>query len=210
MDSTSRTNGLNGAADWTINLSRARNEDAGVLKVTGRDVPEGEYAVTSDAGRWTIDGSALAGAAQKAAEAKLTAGIGDRSAEIVGFVASHDRPVTPKEVDEALDLPDARRYLARLAEAGRLVKRDAGSTSVPLSQVSQCPNLVIPSPVIGTTGQMGHTLNATPAGSVAASPSTRPVSESVVGASPARSERHRDEAVYRVRGAVDVDPVPGA
>src|SRR5699024_10537981 len=54
MNSTSGTNGLNGAADFTINLHRERNSDAGTLRVTGRDVPEAEYAVTVAEGRWAL------------------------------------------------------------------------------------------------------------------------------------------------------------
>ncbi|MGB3258890.1 MAG: AAA family ATPase, partial [Ornithinimicrobium sp.] len=69
MDSTSGTNGLNGSADFTVNLSRDRNQDAGIIRVTGRDVPEGMYAVTATSGSWTIDGAALADAARKAAYA---------------------------------------------------------------------------------------------------------------------------------------------
>lgn len=138
MDGTSGTNGLNGAADWTANLSRPRNEDRGVLRVTGRDVPEGEYAIKSEAGRWTIEGQALADAAKVAAEEKLKSGVGDRSGEIIAFVSEQDEAVTAKQVEDALDLPDARRYLARLHDAGRLAKPKRGRyTTVPSVPVSQ-------------------------------------------------------------------------
>ena len=142
MDSTSSTNGLNGAADFTVNLSRQRNESTGILRVTGRDVVEGEYAVTSDSGRWSIDGDALADAARKAAEAKVSDGLGDRSAEIIAYVNAQAEPVSAKQVEGALGITDARRYLARLAEARRLSKPERGryAPCVPLSQVSQCPN----------------------------------------------------------------------
>lgn len=140
MDSTSGTNGLNGAADWTANLSRPRNEDRGVLRVTGRDVPEGEYAIKSEAGRWTIEGDALADAAKVAAEAKMTADLGDRSAEILNYVTKLGE-VTAKQVCDALDLPDARRYLARLHDAGKLAKPKRGTytpvPSVPMSQLDE-------------------------------------------------------------------------
>lgn len=137
MDSTSGTNGLNGAADWTANLSRPRNEDRGVLRVTGRDVPEGEYAIRSESGRWVIEGQALADAAKVAAQAKLTSGVGDRSAEIIAYVFTQGE-VTAKQVEEALDLPDARRYLARLHDAGKLAKPKRGTyTSVPSVPMSQ-------------------------------------------------------------------------
>jgi hypothetical protein len=153
MDSTSGTNGLNGAADFTLNLSRGRNEDSGVLRVTGRDVAESEYAITSSDGAWTIDGATLADAAAAAVTARAVADLGDRSAEIVAYVATQPQPVSPKAVEEALSLPDARRYLARLADAGRLTKAGRGLytpvptvPSVPMEQGN------------GTTGQWGHHL----------------------------------------------------
>jgi len=138
MDSTSGTNGLNGAADWTLNLARPRNEDRGVLRVTGRDVPESEYAITCADGAWTLDGSTLADAAQAALNAKVTEGVGERSAEILAYVAGQPEPVKPSQVEQALGLPDARRYLSRLADGGRLVKVGRGLyTPVPTVPVSQ-------------------------------------------------------------------------
>jgi hypothetical protein len=152
MDSTSGTNGLNGAADFTVNLHRARNSETGVIRVTGRDVAESEYAVTSVDGRWTLDGSTLADAARAAEVARATADLGDRSAEIVDFVSRSGAPVSPKEVESALGIPDARRYLARLAESERLHKVGRGSyTTVP-----SVPSVPTEGPD-GTTGHMGHT-----------------------------------------------------
>lgn len=141
MDSTSGTNGLNGAADFTVNLARPRNEDRGVLRVTGRDVPESEYAITCADGAWTLDGSTLADAARAALNAKAAEGVGERSAEILAYVASQSGPVTPIQVTQALDLPDARRYLARMADTGRLLKAGrglyTGVPSVPMSQIKK-------------------------------------------------------------------------
>lgn len=132
MDSTSGTNGLNGSADFTIALTRVRNETGGVLKVTGRDVPESEFAVTSDAGRWTVDGNSLEEAAAIAARLEPVEGLGDRSTEIIEYVGAQPAPVTPKDVESALGIPDARRYLARLATSGRLKRMGRGQyTSVP-------------------------------------------------------------------------------
>ncbi|MEL4358384.1 MULTISPECIES: AAA family ATPase [unclassified Luteococcus] len=143
MDSTSGTNGLNGAADWTVNLSRQRNEDVGILRVTGRDVPEGEYAMRCSDGRWELDGEDLDHASQKASEVRTTAGIGDKSTEVLEYVVRSATPVTPKQVADALQLPDARRYMARLAESGRLRKVGYGTyTGVPPVPVSQLPTEV--------------------------------------------------------------------
>ncbi|WP_454162211.1 AAA family ATPase [Gordonia iterans] len=130
MDSTSGTNGLNGAADFTLNLSRSRNDDAGIIRVTGRDVPESEYAVTSREGRWVLDGEVLAEAASKAQTARASAGLGDRAIEILNVVAEHPGGIGPTAVAEALDPPitaeSAGTYLGRLSKAGRITKAGRG------------------------------------------------------------------------------------
>jgi hypothetical protein len=134
MDSTSGTNGLNGSADFTVSLSRPRNETGGVLRVTGRDVPEGEYALDTANGKWSLTGSSLADAAKAAERAKATAGLGERSSEIVALVAEHPTGIGPTEVGMALGLEpkSAGVYLARLADAGRIRKVGRGlyATSV--------------------------------------------------------------------------------
>lgn len=128
FDTVSGSVGLTGAADSTIVLRRARNETVGSLSVTGRDVPESEYAVQFDGDRsmWTLDGHELADAARKAAEVRATAGLGDRSSEIVAYVNAHPEGARAADVEKALELPDARRYLARLAESGRITKTGRG------------------------------------------------------------------------------------
>ena len=126
MDSTSGTNGLNGAADFTLNLSRSRNEESGILRATGRDIAEGEYAVTTRAGHWTLDGEALADAAVKAEEAREAQNLGERSAEILAWVNEQLEPVSPKQVVDALDIGDAGRYLIRLADSDRIRKVGRG------------------------------------------------------------------------------------
>lgn len=128
MDSTSGTNGLNGAADFTVSLSRSRNDTEGVLRVTGRDVPEGEYALTVSEGSWTIQGSSLADAARAAQQAKATEGLGDRSAEIVEYVNGYPAGVGPTEVGAAVGVTAkaAGTYLGRLVDSGRLRIRSRG------------------------------------------------------------------------------------
>ncbi|MFH7324793.1 AAA family ATPase [Aeromicrobium sp. JJY06] len=147
VDSVSGTHGLAGASDFLIVLDRHRQEQDGVLKVTGRDVREAEYAVTMNGrGQWTLRGNSLHEAAQAASAVKSKAGLGDRSAEIIEFVTSQPTAVSAGEVQEALDVPDARRYLARLVDAGRLHRPArglyAGVPSVPLSQEG---NVIYPS-----------------------------------------------------------------
>ena len=122
MDSTSGTNGLNGAADFTINLSRSRNSDEGTVRVTGRDVIEDEYAVTITDCAWVVDGDDLADAARQAEARTVTEGLGDHAAEIVRHVNASGGEVTPAEVADALgmDRGKVRTYLRRAADAGRI------------------------------------------------------------------------------------------
>lgn len=127
MDSTSGTNGLNGAADFTVNLSRRRNDVHGTIRVTGRDVTENEYAVTVDEGSWTVDGLDLSDAAARAEQARAAVNLGDNAAQVLKYVTAQDEPVTAKQVGDALDLPRARDYLGRLVESGRLTKIGRGS-----------------------------------------------------------------------------------
>lgn len=128
MDSTSGTNGLNGSADFTLNLSRDRNQDTGMLRVTGRDVVEAEYSVTTADGNWTLDGNDLNEAADKAQQGRNTANLGDRSSEIVGIVSEHPDGIGPSAVGERLGITpsNATTYLRRLEDAGRIAKASRG------------------------------------------------------------------------------------
>jgi RecA-family ATPase len=129
VDSVSGTNGLAGAADTILVLCRDRQEPSGLLKVTGRDVPEDEYALVFEQGhRWRLDGANLAEAARRARDARATAGLGDRSADIIRYVGEHPEGVTPAEVAAALgmDPTAARVYLRRADEAGRISRPRRG------------------------------------------------------------------------------------
>jgi hypothetical protein len=132
VDSVSGTHGLAGAADTVIVLTRSRHETSGVLKITGRDVPEGEYAVTlHDGSTWGLDGASLEEAAAHARQARISGGVSDRSAEIIAFVAANPPHVRAYEVEEKFG-QDARRYIKRLADSGRLRRLSRGLyTSVP-------------------------------------------------------------------------------
>ena len=60
VDQVSGTNGIAGAADTIMGFDRSRGEQTAILKVTGRDVDDGEYALAFDAARygWVISGTA--------------------------------------------------------------------------------------------------------------------------------------------------------
>ncbi len=129
VDYVSGTNGLAGGADTILVLSGDRGEQAGLLRVTGRDVPEGKYALTLAQGRWwQLDGADLHAAAEAAKTLRATAGLGDRSASIIAYVAKNPDGVRAEHVATELDMEtnDARTYLARLYEKKRLDRRQRG------------------------------------------------------------------------------------
>lgn len=128
MDSTSGTQGLNGSADFTVSLARSRNESESVLRVTGRDVRENEYAMVSDDGRWELAGKSLSEAAHAAAGLKASTGLGDDSTRVVAFVGEHSSGVTPGQVAAHMGWEDkkASAYLGRLVTAGRIERPQRG------------------------------------------------------------------------------------
>lgn len=128
MDSTSGTQGLNGSADFTIALTRSRNESGALLRVTGRDVRENEMAMTSEDGQWRIVGKSLEEAVKAAAALKASSGLGDRQSKIVEFVATRPAGVRAADVarEFALKEKDAGTYLTRAFHAGRIGRIDRG------------------------------------------------------------------------------------
>lgn len=137
VDSVSGTHGLAGAADTIMVLHRKRQSTDGLLKVTGRDVPEAEYAIQLVNGTaWTLDGADLAAAAAAAARREDAQGLSDTSAQIIDFVRQEPRGVTAKQVVERFG-DNARQYLKRHYDAGRLDKLGRGLYVVPMSQPSQ-------------------------------------------------------------------------
>ncbi len=103
VDSVSGTHGLAGAAVTIVLLVRKRQEATGLLRVTGRDVDENEYALTFNDAAWALDGKDLAEAAEAARERRVTDGVGDQLAEIVQHV-NRSAGVRAAEVANALDI----------------------------------------------------------------------------------------------------------
>lgn len=133
MDSTSGTNGLNGAADWTLNLERSRNEGQALIRVTGRDVEEGEYAATLKAGKWDLAAGTLAEAAQIARMGAKQEGLGDAAADIVEVVAQYPDGAGAEQVAEELNITPkaAADRLARLAKQERIERIARGRYRLP-------------------------------------------------------------------------------
>lgn len=150
VDSVSGTHGLAGSADTVLVVSRNRQETEGTVKVTGRDVPENEYALTLASGMfWTLAGGDLETAAIRAVEMHDQAGLGDRSLDVLACVRDHPDGVTPKQVEDGLDMPEARQYLRRLAEKKRITNPKRGiyaPTKPPVTTVTS----------VTTDEPMGH------------------------------------------------------
>ena len=137
VDAVSGTHGLAGAADTIVLLSRPRQSEDGVLHVTGRDVPEGEYAVTSRGGVWSLLGSTLSAAAAQVATIKAAA-LGDRSVDLLRFISDHPDGVRRNDVAQALGIQpnEAGVYLGRLLAAGRVRRASRGLYTPVISVVS--------------------------------------------------------------------------
>ncbi len=127
VDNVSGTNGLAGAADTILVLSRRRHETAGIIQVTGRDVAEGEYAVEFvDGCHWVLAGGSLDAAASRADRVKNAGSLGDRSLDVLDLVNQHPEGITAAQIDEKLDITGARTYLSRLKETDRIVSLRRG------------------------------------------------------------------------------------
>ncbi|MDA0252451.1 MAG: AAA family ATPase [Actinomycetota bacterium] len=128
VSGTSGSNGIAGAADYILALSRKRNSDQGVLRVTGRDIVEGEYAMTTTDGVWELVGRNLASAAEAMhADEDDDDRLPDRDRTAIAFVNSR-ATTTPKDLAEHLGTKDniAGNILARLAKAERIGKKERG------------------------------------------------------------------------------------
>jgi hypothetical protein len=211
VDQVSGTNGLAGAADTIIVIARDRHESAGLLKVTGRDIPEGEYAVCFTHGAtWALDGDTLAEAAQRARDARATAGLGDRAGEVIKYVGQHPDGVTPAQVAQALGLEPAtaRVYLRRVEEAGRLSRPHRGLYT-PVTTVTSVTSAASPHTQV-TKGPKGGTQapkgtkreEGTPAQSNSSNGSNRGTRSGSNTGAEGKSERHRQlvQAIAFVAG----------
>lgn len=125
VEAVSGTNGLAGSADTIMVLGRKRGAEEGVLKVTGRDVPEAEYALKFDGRLWTLDGANLIQAAANASKREESSSLSETSVGIIDYVRQHPTGVTAKQVREKFGT-NADQYLKRQLDAGKLTKPKRG------------------------------------------------------------------------------------
>lgn len=126
VDSVSGSHGIAGAADFLLVLARKRHSDEALLSVTGRDVAEAEYALAVDDGVWRLDGTNLTEAASNAESRRDQAHLGDRAREVVAFVSNRDGTRAADLSAIGIDQEQARVYLNRLSEGGRIQKVGRG------------------------------------------------------------------------------------
>lgn len=143
VDAVSGTHGIAGAADTILVLGRPRAEGSGLLRVTGRDVVERDYAVELvDGVSWQLSGESLDAASQAAAALRATTGLGGDMAAVVAAVTREGMTAADVAKATTLDLDRVRDYLARAVAAGRLDRVTRGRYSpltpyIPLSEVSE-------------------------------------------------------------------------
>ncbi|WNG94995.1 AAA family ATPase [Mycobacterium sp. ITM-2016-00318] len=146
IDSVSGTQGIAGSADFVMVLNRRRHSNDAVLSVTGRDISEAEYALHADDGvLWRLDGANLTEAAATVESRRDKQHLGDRALEVLSFVNS--RAETALNETRAADLAEigidndqARVYLNRLADSGRIKKIGRGLYQGGVTSVTSITN----------------------------------------------------------------------
>lgn len=115
LEMISGTNGLTGAADSIVVLSR--DSDGPKLYGRGRDIEEVEKALRFDAGKWSVLGDAD--------EVKRS----DQRRKIMAALSeSSSRPLTPTEIAQATEMKitNVKYLLAKMVEAGEIEKLGYG------------------------------------------------------------------------------------
>ncbi|MGO9284830.1 MAG: AAA family ATPase [Mycobacterium sp.] len=128
VDSISGTQGIAGSVDFVMVLDRKRHSDDAVLSVTGRDIPEGEYALVADCGiLWRLDGGTLTEARHKVDERRETNNLGDRQSGLLEFVNSRVATTAADAADRLGTTPKlASMALRDLYDRGRIARPKRG------------------------------------------------------------------------------------
>ena len=128
LEMVSGSNGIAGACDTVLVLNRERQSDSGTLNVTGRDVGECAYMMSSEGGRWCLEGNNLRDAQDAAFKAKMRAGVSGYGEKIIDALASAEGPLTPSDIAglTGLERRAVSTNLGRLKDKGRVVLLDRG------------------------------------------------------------------------------------
>ena len=126
VDAVSGTHGLAGAADAIAVLCRKRQSSEALLKITGRDIREEEYALTLDNGTWQLAGSDLDSAAAAAKSRSDRESLGDTANQILLLVQDYPEGIRRAEVQKKFPDVQVDVYLGRLVSQGRIDKMERG------------------------------------------------------------------------------------
>lgn len=139
VETVSGSNGLTGSADAVVLLRRDRGAAEGLLQITGRDVPDGEFALTFEDGFWDLAGDDLTTAGERAGSVKAGMGKGDTVTKVVLHLAVNPGS-TPKQIADGLGLAatTVRQTLSRLAREGRVAHDPSTrSYSLPTTEIGE-------------------------------------------------------------------------
>ncbi|MCU1362770.1 MAG: hypothetical protein JWM55_598 [Acidimicrobiaceae bacterium] len=129
LDAVSGTQGLAGAADTVMVLTRARGNTTAVLNVTSRDAAEGTYSLSFTAGQWILEGNSLEESARHATSSLKVEGHSERMRQVVAAVNTSPDSLTSADLRELLPwLPSDQlaKYLARAVKTEAIVKVSRG------------------------------------------------------------------------------------
>lgn len=124
LETVSGTNGVTGAADTVLVLSRSSKGN--ILYGRGRDIQEIETALKFDGGRWTILGDAD--------EVRLS----DERRKILVALRDADSPLAPKDIADATGLKavNVRNLLPKMRRAGEVIQPEDGVYTTPITVVT--------------------------------------------------------------------------
>lgn len=126
VEQISGTLGISAGVDTLLLLARRRGQADATLKVTGRDVDDGDYALAGFP-RWALAGGTMEQAARAAVAQTARDGLGERQRAILDFI---DGQGHASNAEIALRLgvtsDQASTYLGRLGRAGLLTKTRRG------------------------------------------------------------------------------------
>lgn len=127
LELVSGTNGLAGAADTVLVLSRSRGTADAKLHITGRDVEERNLALSLDQGRWTL----LDGSAEDHERGETRRRVLD--------LLTEQGPMTPKQVADVLDIGHelAKKTCRRMVDDRELTSAKGVYTPVPAVPVPE-------------------------------------------------------------------------
>lgn len=133
MDQTSGTNGVNGTADYTVNLSSTGRE--GLLQGKGRIAEAFELSLSFNGGRWALFGDGVDDAKAHAKVASAEQGLGEVGQAIIRVLSEHPEGMSPSDVHNALGGKHGKDYITtamtRMFNSGRILRPSRGRYVLP-------------------------------------------------------------------------------